>query len=250
MLQRFVIVGLIFFSHLSSAQEEDLDVVLEQEQQRADEVADEKIENLNIKSVSGLEKLVPFNDLAVIQKRFLPRTQRFEFFPNVGLIINDAFFFSSLYGARFAYHFSEKWGVEFTYLGISTSNKDVTKALADENVQTDSLLLPKSYIGLDLKWTPIYGKMAVGNKSIVPYDFYFSFGGGSLDTNQKDAAIAVHLGVGQSFAITQGMAFRWDTSFYWYSSDVVTKSGTDSGSFMNLHLTVGMSFFFPEAKYR
>jgi outer membrane beta-barrel protein len=251
MLQRFVIVLLLCLPIFSYAQEEDLDIVLEQEQAESDEIADEKVENLNIKSVSGLEKLVPFNDLAVIQKKYLPKTGRFEIFPNLGLIINDAFFFSTLYGARFAYHLNERWGLEFTYLGASTSNKEVTDELTDINVQTDSLLIPKSYMGLDVRWTPIYGKMAVGNQSIVPYDFYFSFGGGSLETNQTDAATVVHAGVGQSFALTQAIAFRWDTSFYWYSSDVELSDGTtDTGSFMNLHLTLGVSFFFPEAKYR
>jgi outer membrane beta-barrel protein len=251
MLQRFVIILFICASTFSHAQEEDeLDVVIEQEQVNVEEIADEKVENLSIKSVSGLEKLVPFNDLAVIQKRYLPRTGRFEFFPNMGLILNDAFFFSSLYGARFSYHLSERWGIEFTYLGASTSSKKVTDDLERELVKTDSLLIPESYMGLDLKWIPIYGKMALSNRTIIPYDFYFSFGGGSLETNQKDAAMAIHLGVGQSFAITQAIAFRWDTSFYWYSSDVETTNGTDSGSFMNLHLTLGASFFFPEAKYR
>lgn len=253
MLQRFVIVLLLCLPIFSYAQEEDLDIVLEKEQSVSEEIADEKVENLNIKSVSGLEKLVPFSDLAVIQKKYLPKTGRFELFPNIGLIMNDAFFFSTLYGARFAYHFNERWAVEFTYLGVSTSNKEVTDELENPpvNIKTDSLLIPESYMGLDLKWTPIYGKMAVGNKSIVPYDFYFSFGGGSLQTNQKDPATVIHVGVGQSFALTKAMAFRWDTSFYWYSSDVeLTNGTTDTGSFMNLHLTLGVSFFFPEAKYR
>lgn len=251
MLLRFVTILLFFTPIFSHAEDEDIDIVLEQEQAVTDEVADEAVENLNIKSVSGLEKLVPFNDLAVIQKRYLPKTGRFEVFPNLGLILNDAFFFSTLYGARFSYYFSERWGIEFTYLGASTSDKAVTEDLEDISVQTDSLLIPESYMGLDLKWTPIYGKMALGNKSIIPYDFYFSFGGGSLQTNQTDAAIAFHAGVGQSFALTKAIAFRWDTSFYWYSADVELRNGNkENGSFMNLHLTVGASFFFPEAKYR
>tara|TARA_B100001248_G_scaffold261550_1_gene253103 strand:- start:6930 stop:7679 length:750 start_codon:yes stop_codon:yes gene_type:complete len=244
----------ILFLHLSlllafSANAQEIDEILEREEESLD-VADENVKNLNVKDFSSLEKLVPFDDIAVIQKRYLPRTKRFEFFPNVGMILNDAFFTNYIFGGKFAYHFSEKWGLEATYLALSQSEKQVVDDLDSEGVETTSILTPESYMGIDLKWVPIYGKMAWMNQEIIPFDFYFTFGLATLDADSADSPMAVHVGAGQSFAVNKYTAIRWDTSLYWYSAEVTTNGRKEDGSYMNLHLTIGASFFFPEAKYR
>jgi outer membrane beta-barrel protein len=201
--------------------------------------------------LSGLGKLAPFNDIAVITKRFLPKTHRFELFPNFGLIMNDAFFTDVVLGARLGFYFNENWGIEASGMTISTSQKGVTNELQAQQpngygVQTQSLSTPTSYFGADVKWSPIYGKVAFLNTSIVPFDFYFSAGGGA--TTAGTSAPTAHLGAGQLFAITKWLAGRWDISWYGYSA---TSSTTGSSSFYtNLHATIGVSFFFPGAEYR
>lgn len=253
MLARIFIIFLLFPFHVF-AQEAELDDLLTQEEDKKEEAITQdqepKTENLNIKKASNLDKLVPFSDIAVIQKRFLPRTGRFEFYPNVGFIINDAFFTNSLYGGRIAYSFTEQWGLELSALYFSNSEKQVVKDLRDNlDATTESLVIPKSYYGADIKWVPIYGKMAFSNRKIVPFDLYFSFGGGTMTTNQTAKPVAIHVGVGQSYGLTKGIALRWDTSFYWYNSDTDV-SGGSSGHYMNMHLSLGASFFFPGATYR
>jgi outer membrane beta-barrel protein len=201
--------------------------------------------------LSGLGKLAPFSDIAVITKRFLPKTHRFELFPNVGLIMNDAFFSDVALGGRLGFYFNENWGVEASGMTISSSQKGVTNELqapkpGNYGVQTNSLSTPTSYFGADIKWSPIYGKLAFVNTSIVPFDFYFSAGVG--ETTAGSSNVTGHLGLGQLFAITKWMAARWDISEYIYSA---TNSSTGSSSvYTNLHATIGVSFFFPGADYR
>jgi outer membrane beta-barrel protein len=208
-----------------------------------------------IDKVSELDRLVPFKDIAVIQKRFLPKTSRFEFYPNLGFVTNNAFFFSAFIQGRLGYGLSEKWTIEAIAAFFTNSKYKVTKDLKDkESVDTESHLLTKGYYGLDLRWNPLYGKMGVFDHGILPFDMYFSLGAGMMSTNQSTNPMAIHIGTGQIFAIKKSMAFRWDLSGYFYSSDTKVassgKSGTNHESFQDIQLGIGMSFFFPEAKYR
>lgn len=207
------------------------------------------VELIDPKELSDLGKLAPFSDIAVIQKRFLPKTARFEFFPSVGLVLNDVFFFNPILSGRVGYYFTEQYGVEAAFLVMSSSERQVVKDLEKRQVVTEGLVFPNSYYGVDFKWTPVYGKMGFMNNKVVPFDMYFLLGGGLTNTNQKTSPTTIHLGTGQIFALSKWMAFRWDIGGYWFSSKTnVGSSG--GGSFMNLHLTLGASFFFPEAKYR
>ncbi|MES2769040.1 MAG: outer membrane beta-barrel domain-containing protein [Bdellovibrionota bacterium] len=206
-----------------------------------------------LKSISELDKLTPFNDIAVIQKRFLPKSQRFEFNPNLGLITNNAFFMTTFLQGRLAYAITEKWAIEAIVAVFMDQKYKVTKDLEDEaSVQTTSLLLPEMYYGADIRWSPIYGKMGSFSEGIVPFDMYFSLGAGIMDTNQEDSPLAIHVGTGQIFGLNKWMAFRWDLSGYMYSSEVTKSNGTgkNSDSFTDVQLSLGMSFFFPDATYR
>ncbi len=207
-----------------------------------------------IKSITDLDQLTPFNDIAVIQKRFLPKSGRFELNPNLGLITNNAFFMTTYFQTRLAYSFTEKWAIEAQAAIFMDSEQKVTKDLESEaEVSTKSLLLPEMYYGASIRWSPIYGKMGAFSDGIIPFDMYFSLGGGIMDTNQEDSPFALHAGTGQIFAISKGVAFRWDLSGYFYSSQVAkagTGGGTNSQSFTDIQLSLGMSFFFPDATYR
>lgn len=200
--------------------------------------------------LSGLGNLAPFSDIAMISRRFLPKTRRFEFSPNIGYVINDAFFNDLTFGARLSYYFREQYGAELVGISLATSNKSVTDNLSlERGVKTDALATPTSYFGAAFKWSPIYGKMGLMNKTIIPFDTYFLLGGGLTGTNQATRPPTLHVGTGQLYAISKWMAFRWDFSWFGYQS-VSAVAGGASGFYTNLHLTIGMSFFFPGAEYR
>lgn len=213
-----------------------------------------------VKDLSDLAKLSPFDDVAVIQRRFLPKTGRFELFAGGSGVLNDAFFLGLGAVARGGYYFRERWGIEALVMMLSTSEKTITTDLRkDRGVLTESLITVKSYYGVDVKWSPIYGKMAYHNRGITPFDLYFSLGGGFTGTNQGGSEPTLHVGTGQIFALSKSMAVRWDFSWNFFSGDtkVTTRSATgvastktESSMYNNLFLTVGMSFFFPEATYR
>ncbi len=199
-------------------------------------------------SFSGLGTLAPFSEVSVIQKRYMPKTGRFQFFGGLNLVTNNPFF--DTYGTviKGAYFLTETWGLEANYFNLNTTEAKSTKELKDfQNVSTDNLIYPKSYMGLDLMWFPMYGKFSLFNKKIVPFDMYFSAGYGTTGTQSDEKPGTLHFGTGQIFAITKGIAARWDFSWHSFSAKGLENNNS---SFNFLFLSVGASFFFPEAKYR
>lgn len=195
----------------------------------------------------GLGGLAPFSEVSVIQKRFLPKTGRFQAFLGGGLMTNDPYFNTIGGVVKLGYFLSESWGVELNYFALSTSESKAAKELRDINgVNTDSFVITKSVAALDLMWTPIYGKMTWLNETIVPFDLYFSVGPGTTQT-QLESAPTWHLATGQIFAISKRSAFRWDFSWNFFNAKDINGQMSANN---NLFLTVGWSLFFPEAKYR
>lgn len=198
--------------------------------------------------MSQVRRLEPFKDIAVIEKRFLPKTKRFEVFAGGGGIINDAFFNNYEGGARLAWYLSEAWGAEFSYLAVGTSEKTVTSDLHTKHgVDTNQFVAPLSYYGGSVKYTPFYGKMALLNRRLIHFDHYFTAGAGMVSTNQRTNPVAAEIGTGQLYAITKSWAFRWDVTWLFYSSNTINGTAESTN---NLFLTLGVSFFFPEATYR
>ena len=202
--------------------------------------------------LADLATLEPFNDIAVIQRRFLPKTGRFEFSGSLMASVNNPFFSNLGLGLRMAYYFSEKHGVVGQYYFLSNSERSVTEGLRDDQlVETKSLTTPKNYLGVAYKWTPIFGKMTWMNREIVPFDLFFTVGGGTTKTDLGNQEPTIHIGTGQVFAISKSMAVRWDLSWNFYQAEALDNNNESiTNSQDDLYLMIGMSFFFPEAKYR
>ena len=219
------------------------------------ESAEKDKKDTELKDFSALGKLAPFSQISVIQKRFLPKTGRFQLFGGFSTVTNDPWFQSLGFTGKFAYHLTETWGAELTGIFLSTSQRQSAMDLSNQNsVQTSSFISTKNYYGADLLWTPIYGKMTLFNHRIIPFDMYFALGGGSSNVANGTAGGTLHGGVGQIYAINKALGFRWDFSWNSFSGTpnpaVVGAAQPSAQNFNNLILTFGASFFFPEANYR
>lgn len=205
-------------------------------------------------TVSDLSALAPFQDIAIIQRRFLPKTKRFEISGSGAINTNNAFFNNIGVAARLAFYFQEKIGIEGTYLFLSSSERPITTGLKeDQSISTASLVEPESFYGVNLKWAPLYGKMAWLGEKIVPFDIYFTPGFGVTSTALGKSHTTFNIGVGQLFALTKSSGLRWDLNWNFYQAETIPTAGSTATSTSNhsdLVLTVGYSFFFPEATYR
>ena len=50
------------------------------------------------------------------------------------------------------------------------------------------------------------------NRAIVPFDLFFTLGYGLTETDFGNLRGTIHIGTGQSFALSKSMAVRWDLS--------------------------------------
>ena len=217
-------------------------------QQSGEEAKTEKFD-AQMRELKDLAILSPFADVAVIQRRFLPKTGRFEFFGGPTTILNDVFFLNYGVHGRFGYYFREKYGMELMGLFLSKDERAVTGNLRTRGVRTTSLVTPHTYYGGAFKWIPIYGKMSWINKEIVPFDLYFTLGG-ITGTSQSGGSGTLHVGTGQTFAVSKSFAWRWDFTWNFYSSKSSVEGSSATAVYNNLFITAGASFFFPEATYR
>jgi outer membrane beta-barrel protein len=226
-----------------------------------------EIKQAPITKLENLNSLKPFEDVAVIQKRYLPRTKRFEANLNAASNINDSFFSAYGGGLGLTYNFTEKFGFEGVFKYFSASNSKASNQLLEKGIVTNGMVVTEMYYGVDFRWTPIYGKFSYFDRKIIPFDHYFTIGvgrtslkAGSSTSNSTvkvealDDPITLKIGTGEVFALTKYMAFRWDVSWHFMQPNVRTTTNNvanDSKDLQNnLFINFGLSFFFPEAKYR
>ncbi len=214
--------------------------------------------NLNQKAerLTDLNRLSPFREISIIQKKFLPKSERFQFFAGGGTTTNSPWFLNLGLKVNLGYYFTETFGVELSGLFLSNTEREVAKEIRDNNeLQPEKFINTKSYAGIDFVWAPIYGKLTMLNERIIPFDMYFSAGGGTSNTNSQEGSVPTfHIGMGQIFAINKAMAIRWDYSWTSFQAtpvpDKLSTGIAEKNSYNDLILTAGFSFFFPEARYR
>ncbi len=232
------VIELELESTTKKTQSEDIEVPVKKEV---------KTEVNSVGEFSELGGLAPFAEVSVIQKRFMPKTGRFQFFGGLSLTTNDPFYNTTGLAFKGSYFLTEKWGIELSYFMMSSAEAKSTQELLEiQQVGTDSLAYTKNYLGAAVLFVPIYGKMTWFNEKIIPFDFYFGLGTGTTKTQSKDGVSTLHLSTGQIFAVSKNFAFRWDFSWNFFSAKAVNEDGTIN----NLFLSLGASFFFPEASYR
>lgn len=260
MLRKYIILVLLISIGFSTAQSkaaeyDDLDVIeleldrskRERETQR-NAPTEREMPKEQMTDFSGLGTLAPFSDISVIQKRYMPKTGRFQLFGGATVLTNNPFFNTLGASVKGSYFLTESWGIELNYMGLTTSDRQITEELRDiQGVKTENLVYPKSFMGVDLMFVPIYGKMSWFNEKIIPFDLYFSAGYGTTNTQMGEDVGTIHLAAGQIFALSKAYAVRWDFSWNFFNAKGIDGN---QNTFNNLFLTVGMSWFFPEASYR
>lgn len=235
-----------------------------------------KIKKIEVKSLSDLQRLNPAESISVLQKRYLPKTFRFEFNLSSLATINHTFFHLGGVSSRIGFFIREDhgFGVEGMAL-LSPIFKAVTNEMigAPNFILPYNVVLPQFYGGAYYKWTPVFGKFALLNRRIIYFDTYMTLGGGvnklldgvqeirnqiakkGLKLSNEGVGLslpkpyfpALSFGFGQMFSITQDWAFNWELkliyNFVQYNNDQVY-TPTD------INLSLGMNYYFPGASYR
>ena len=218
-----------------------------------------KVKRLKAKKISDLVHLSPFSDVAVIQRRFMPKTGRVAFSLASTFTLSSEFFLNPGLGGHLSYNFLEKHGLELIGYYTFTFDRGVTADLKKvEAYVSEESPIAKSFFGLTYRWMPIYGKIAFYDTRILAFDTYFILGGGmsqiksaagsSLTGSSTSKVVwepAGVVGIGQIFAITRDMGFRWDLRW-----QATIRTQEDLSLLSDVLFTIGLSYYYPSAGLR
>lgn len=205
------------------------------------------------KTITDLNRLQPFSDIAVIQRRFLPKTGRFELNVNGMTNLNNPWFNNFGGSGKLAYYMTERWALEIVAMGFSVASRQVTQDLqTSNNITTTNVVTAQSFFGGAIKWNPIYGKVSFLDRSIVPFDVNFDLGAGVTGTNyQNREEPTIHFATSQNFALSKSFSFRWGLDWNFYNAETLNPGGQQVSVFHNdLFIGLGLSVYFPGATYR
>lgn len=187
-------------------------------------------------------------DTVVIQKTYMPKTSRVQVFGGATLSMNDVFYRTYGAQARAGYYFNETWGLEFNSFFLTSSDTQEKTDMADKRgLDVKSLSTPKSLYALNVYFSSIYGKMALEDRKIIPYEFYQTLGAGQITTNPSSTSTAFYFGLGNLFSISKNSVIRADLSWYFYTTKTITGANQSANS---IFFTIGYGRFVPSVGRR
>ncbi|MGE3760247.1 MAG: outer membrane beta-barrel domain-containing protein [Pseudobdellovibrionaceae bacterium] len=197
---------------------------------------------LDYKSINVDQDL---SKVVVLQKISMPKTERVQISGGFALITNDQFYRNFGFQVRGGYHFTEKWGVEVSALILSQGkSSDLTDLESKQRTEADELNSPRGYTGIDIYFSSVYGKVALYDRKIYPFEFYQTIGFGQMKTAVESSAGTFHASIGQLFTRSRNDGFRWDLGLYLYPESNGGKSQTSQ----SINLTLGWGLFVPGVK--
>jgi outer membrane beta-barrel protein len=195
-----------------------------------------------------------------VSNRLYSKSGRMELtlFPLSSISLNDAFYEKFGGGLGLGYHINDSFALQLmgTYsLNIKTSNTAY--------VGTQTKVLPyagkRSFLaGLDLCWSPLYGKVSFASELFFHFDTYLMAGMGVIGGEMQNAS---HIGITGTFGLglrlffTRAFAIKMELMDYIVFNDQVqvgntnpssTSSPVESDIQNQLLFNLGFSFFFLE----
>lgn len=191
-------------------------------------------------------KQAEIDQIRVLQRRPFLRRERVEFAPYIGTNINDSLVNAFLGGASLNYHLTEVMAFGI-YGGASLGSET---DLFDQIITDYSLFAQVSqvqwYGGLQFQYAPVYGKFAMFNTWIIPWDVYATLGVGWTKT-QLDGHVTLSPGIGSRFFMNRWFTMNMELRDYVYNEDY--PGGSELVN--NLVFSAGVSFFIPpDFEYR
>jgi outer membrane beta-barrel protein len=181
--------------------------------------------------------LDPEKKIYVLQNRKFRKAGRPHLYLMGGMGIAETYRQAIQYQPRFSFWFNEDFGLEAFYTGrINSTNSAFGSLTRSANGVTPMIREVNSQMGALFNWAPWYAKINVFN-SILYFDWYFSIGGGMMNSDigkgAKDATwtsennFTFFLGTGQLFHLSERFMVRLDLLGHFYSAKV------DGGSTSN-----------------
>jgi len=194
------------------------------------------------KEVADVEKArkAEIDLIRVIQRRPFLRRKRVELAPMLGTNVNDALVSIFVAGGALNYHLSEVMSIGLSGSYSLGSETDLFDRVIEDYELFPEISKVRWSASLDFQYAFMYGKFALFNTWIIPWDTYGVLGAGVTQTE-----LAVHpslsMGVGQRYFMN-----RWFTLNVEVKDNVYNEDYPGGSSIVNnIMFTTGVSFFIP-----
>ncbi|HEY3447021.1 MAG TPA: outer membrane beta-barrel domain-containing protein [Myxococcales bacterium] len=192
---------------------------------------------------------------------------RFEVAPSVGLSLGDAFFQKYAFGLMINYHVLESFsiGLHGSYLlntpggavNVCSTNADGSEVCKSPSMNDLGSVPGKVSLvaGLDLAWSPFYGKVNIMAEKVLHFDTSIFIGADVIQYAAYDKSLlgnkdtftgGGHIGIGERVVFNEFLALRIELRDYMYGGvvNIEDASGKPQTQFQNqLMLELGLSFF-------
>lgn len=207
-----------------------------------------ELKKLNISDYSSILTQASYDDYSVIQRNFMPKTNRTQVKAGFSSVTNDVFYANLGIGLGATYYFNETWGIGATANLLSSSRNNYAQNIKDvQLVNIENLVTLKNTLGVNIVFTPIYGKWSLLNKKVIPFELYIQ-GGGAQVTNQDGlSSSAFTAGLGQLISLSRSTALDINLNWYFYNTENINGQEQSNNSML---LTVAYSIFWPKPTYR
>ena len=184
--------------------------------------------------------------IRVIQHRPFLRRKRVEIAPFMGTNINDSLVSFLLAGANVTYHLTEVMAIGLNGTWALGSETDLFNQVITDYDVFPEISKTRWAASLDFQYAFMYGKFAMFNTWIIPWDTYAVLGAGATQTQ-----LATHpmlaAGIGQRYFMN-----RWFTLDLALRDSVYNEDYPGGSEVVNnISFTAGVSFFIPpDFEYR
>lgn len=215
--------------------------------------------DLNPNEIRGKTAKEP---VTVLQNRFFLKTFRPEFGLMAGMLVDEAYLNTSIYGSRGGMFLNEWLGFEFQTLRTKVADSDDRKVLQRKktlkpdtsgdavpatNAQGEYVFVTSdpevnaihSMQDFSVVAAPFYGKLNLLNKWVIYTDLYGVAGLARVETDQGDKT-GISLGVGERFYIGKNWSVRLDIKNRMFRE---VRQGHDSQK-NSYAFDLGASYFF------
>jgi outer membrane beta-barrel protein len=167
------------------------------------------------------------SEIGVVQNRLYRKERKIEISLFGGSSSTDPFLSVRELGVSLGYHLNEYWAINAVYMRSFSSDSSASTAfqskLGGERPPVDP---PKGYIGGEVQFSPLYGKLSLLGQKIIYYDLHLLAGGGVRQASYGNYAAGM-VGVGQQIYLAKWLALRVDYRFLIYKDNprIVLASG-------------------------
>jgi outer membrane beta-barrel protein len=207
-----------------------------------------ELKKLNISDYSNIISQTSYSDYSVIQRNYMPKSSRTQFKAGLSSVTNDVFYSNIGLGLGAAYFFNETWGVGLTGTLLTSNRNSYAENILDvQLVNIENLVTLKNTYGLNILFTPIYGKWSLQNKKVIPFELYFQGGFAQVSNQSNVASTAMTFGLGQLISLTRSSGLDINIDWYFYNTTNINNQQQSNNSML---LTVAYCWFWPKPSYR